>query len=206
MAAFQVVGRDLRRKLERMSEVTRSDRRGRGPATQRPRPPSCRSSTTSSAIWRRSTRREKPGQTIQPRRRSSHDAYVRLVGNDAGRDWNSRGHFFAAAARLCAASSSKTPAASRPKNTGRMAAPGTGRRRPGRSGAGRGPSGPRCSARPTGGVRPIQGQLVELRYFAGLTGDRRRRGSRDFQQAPRNRLWVLHRAWLRRELGIAPVF
>src|SRR4051812_30801400 len=41
--------------------------------------------------------REKPGQTLQPTA-LVHEAYLRLVGADAEVRWNSRGHFFAAAA------------------------------------------------------------------------------------------------------------
>src|SRR5690242_20137338 len=40
---------------------------------------------------------EKPGQTLQATA-LVHEAYLRLAGDDAGRLWNSRGHFFAAAA------------------------------------------------------------------------------------------------------------
>ena len=40
---------------------------------------------------------EKPGQTLQATA-LVHEAYVRLVGADDRRVWNSRGHFFAAAA------------------------------------------------------------------------------------------------------------
>jgi RNA polymerase sigma factor (TIGR02999 family) len=40
---------------------------------------------------------EKPGQTLQPTA-LVHEAYVRLVGPTGGRAWDSRGHFFAAAA------------------------------------------------------------------------------------------------------------
>ncbi|MGL4552773.1 MAG: sigma-70 family RNA polymerase sigma factor [Gemmataceae bacterium] len=40
---------------------------------------------------------EKPGQTLQPTA-LVHEAYLRLVGQDAGQPWNSRGHFFGAAA------------------------------------------------------------------------------------------------------------
>lgn len=40
---------------------------------------------------------EKPGQTIQATA-LVHDAYVRLVEGEAARRWNSRGHFFGAAA------------------------------------------------------------------------------------------------------------
>jgi RNA polymerase sigma factor (TIGR02999 family) len=41
--------------------------------------------------------REPPGQTLQPTA-LVHEAYLRLVGDADERCWNSRGHFFAAAA------------------------------------------------------------------------------------------------------------
>jgi RNA polymerase sigma factor (TIGR02999 family) len=41
--------------------------------------------------------REKPGQTLQATA-LVHEAYVRLVDTDRAQHWNSRGHFFAAAA------------------------------------------------------------------------------------------------------------
>src|SRR5262245_16033190 len=40
---------------------------------------------------------ERPGQTLQATA-LVHEAYLRLVDNDQARRWNSRGHFFAAAA------------------------------------------------------------------------------------------------------------
>src|SRR5438270_10841862 len=40
---------------------------------------------------------EQPGQTLQPTA-LVHEAYLRLVGRDPQQPWNSRGHFFAAAA------------------------------------------------------------------------------------------------------------
>src|SRR3954466_15633481 len=40
---------------------------------------------------------EKPGQTLQPTA-LVHEAYLRLLGAGQPRDWNGRGHFFAAAA------------------------------------------------------------------------------------------------------------
>ena len=40
---------------------------------------------------------EKPGHTLQPTA-LVHEAYLRLVGPAGGRNWDSRGHFFAAAA------------------------------------------------------------------------------------------------------------
>src|SRR5262245_35882338 len=42
---------------------------------------------------------EKPGQTIQATA-LVHEAYVRLVDVDKAQHWNSRGHFFAAAAEV----------------------------------------------------------------------------------------------------------
>jgi RNA polymerase sigma factor (TIGR02999 family) len=41
--------------------------------------------------------REKPGQTLQATA-LVHEAYLRLVDQEKAQDWNSRGHFFAAAA------------------------------------------------------------------------------------------------------------
>jgi RNA polymerase sigma factor (TIGR02999 family) len=40
---------------------------------------------------------EKPGQTLQPTA-LVHEAYLRLVGADSAQSWDSRSHFFAAAA------------------------------------------------------------------------------------------------------------
>ena len=40
---------------------------------------------------------EKPGQTLQATA-LVHDAYLRLLGGDKDQNWNSRGHFFGAAA------------------------------------------------------------------------------------------------------------
>jgi RNA polymerase sigma factor (TIGR02999 family) len=40
---------------------------------------------------------ENPGQTLQPTA-LVHEAYLRIVGQDAGKPWNGRGHFFSAAA------------------------------------------------------------------------------------------------------------
>src|SRR5437588_7893346 len=40
---------------------------------------------------------ERPGQTLQPTA-LVHEAYLRLVGGGQPRDWDGRGHFFAAAA------------------------------------------------------------------------------------------------------------
>ena len=55
---------------------------------------------------------EAPGQTLQATA-LVHEAYLRLVDSDGARRWDSRGHFFAAAAEAMRAGSwSKTTVAS----------------------------------------------------------------------------------------------
>src|SRR3954469_23785804 len=63
---------------------------------------------------------ERPGQTLQPTA-LVHEAYLRLVGGGDEPGWNSRGHFFAAAA----------------ESVRRSLVESAGRRRPARHGGGR---------------------------------------------------------------------
>ena len=49
------------------------------------------------AVAARRLSQEKPGQTLQATA-LVHEAYLRLAGGSAEQNWNSRGHFFAAAA------------------------------------------------------------------------------------------------------------
>jgi hypothetical protein len=58
---------------------------------------------------------EKPGQTLAPTA-LVHEAYLRLVGHSEARSYRDRSHFFAAGQQPCAASSSTTPAKSKPRN------------------------------------------------------------------------------------------
>jgi len=67
-------------------------------AILRPPSSSCRWFTRSCASWqRKSWSGEKPGQTLQATA-LVHEAYLRLVGADMVQSWDSRRHFFAAAA------------------------------------------------------------------------------------------------------------
>jgi hypothetical protein len=52
---------------------------------------------TSCASWRQNFAKEKPGQALQATA-LVHEAYLRLVGAHPKMPWDSRGHFFAAAA------------------------------------------------------------------------------------------------------------
>ena len=65
-----------------------------------PAPPigSCRWSTTNCASWPPpGSPGRRPGQTLQATA-LVHEAYLRLVDGDDTKPWNSRGHFFGAAA------------------------------------------------------------------------------------------------------------
>ena len=59
---------------------------------------SCRWCTTNCESWPpQKLAHEKPGQTLQATA-LVHEAYLRLVDGDQAQHWDSRGHFFAAAA------------------------------------------------------------------------------------------------------------
>ncbi len=63
--------------------------------------------------------RESPGQTLEATA-LVHEAYLRLVGAEQAQQWNSRGHFFAAAAeamRRILVERARTSGASRPGET-----------------------------------------------------------------------------------------
>ena len=143
--------------------------------------------------------REAPGQTLNATA-LVHEAYVRLVGEQS-QDWNGRGHFFAAAA-----------AAMR-----RILVDAARRKRSGKHGGGRervelladAVAAPvpdvdlvalDAALTRLAGVDLLKARLVELRYFAGLTGEQAA-AALGLSPSAVDRLWVFTRAWLRRELG-----
>jgi RNA polymerase sigma factor (TIGR02999 family) len=142
---------------------------------------------------------EKPGHTLQATA-LVHDAYIRLVDHDAVRNWNSRGHFFAAAAeamrRILLESARRKQSLKR----------GGGRSRR--------PLEPNRIALPEvsddlvaldealgrlAAVEPQVVELVKLRYFAGLT---LKQAAEVLGIAPRtaDTHWAYARAWLLAEL------
>jgi RNA polymerase sigma factor (TIGR02999 family) len=142
-----------------------------------------------------------PGQTLQPTA-LVHEAYLRLVGDPEGQDWDSRGHFFAAAAeamrRILV------------ENARRK-----GRRKRGGSLTRRDLVDAEQLTEPevsedllaldealTGlaSVDAQAAQLVELRYFAGRSIPET---AQVLGISPRtaDRLWAYARAWLLREVG-----
>lgn len=144
--------------------------------------------------------REKPGQTFQATA-LVHEAYVRLVDTDAAQQWNSRGHFFAAAAEAM-----------------RRILVDNARRKQSKKHGGE------CVRMDLDQVAPattdrvddvldidaaleklaiadsLAAELVKLRYFAGLTVPQ---AADALGISPRNAdfLWAYARAWLLRSLG-----
>ena len=143
---------------------------------------------------------EKPGQTLQATA-LVHEAYLRLVGGGRERPWESRGHFFAAAAEAMR----------------RILVENARRKRCGKHGGGRQrrdlDAGSLAAPEPEMDLLaldaalnrlaeqdPLKARLVELRYFAGLTGDQAA-AALGISASSADRHWVYTRAWLRRELG-----
>jgi RNA polymerase sigma factor (TIGR02999 family) len=148
--------------------------------------------------------RESPGQTLQATA-LVHEAYMRLVGNGAAQGWSGRGHFFAAAATAM-----RRILIERARHKRRQIHGGGLRRRE---------LHPDLVATPEpdddllaldaalaklAERDPVKARLVELRYFAGLTGEAAAE-LLGISARTADRYWVYARAWLRREMdGAGP--
>ena len=138
---------------------------------------------------------EKPGQTLQATA-LVHEAYLRLVGVDDAHDWDSRGHFFAAAAEAM-----RRILVDLARHKGR---------------AKRGGDMQRCDVDLGNFVadgtseeilsldlalaelakdQPAKAELVKLRYFAGLTSAEAA-AILNISTATADRYWRYARAWL----------
>jgi RNA polymerase sigma factor (TIGR02999 family) len=142
---------------------------------------------------------EAPGQTLQPTA-LVHEAYLRLVGPDAGRPWDGRGHFFAAAAeamRRILIDQARARACD--KRGGRLrkldvdAADLATTATPDQLLAV-----DEALAR-LAAADPVAARLVELRYFAGLSVAAAGAAA-GVSTATAYRLWNYARAWLHAEL------
>ncbi len=140
---------------------------------------------------------EKPGQTLQPTA-LVHEAYLRLVVHDDSRRWNDRGHFFAAAAqamrRILVESARRKRAKKRGDGLARQPLDGV---------AAPGPDEELLALdealQKLAESDPTKARLVELRYFAGLTGDQAAKAL-GISTATADRHWAYARAWLRNEV------
>jgi RNA polymerase sigma factor (TIGR02999 family) len=143
---------------------------------------------------------ENPGQTLQATA-LVHEAYLRLVGKGEEPRWDNRRHFFAAAAeamrRILVENARRK----------QMHKHGGGRQR--RNFDAEALVAPESNVdllaldvalHRLAELDPLKAKLVELRFFAGLTGDQAA-AALGMSASSADRLWVYTRAWLRRELG-----
>ena len=142
---------------------------------------------------------EKPGQTLQATA-LVHDAYLRLVGGDGGQHWNSRGHFFAAAAeamrRILIESARGKARDKRGGDWQRINFEGLD--------VATSVAPDQLLALDDALVRlaaldHLAGELVKLRYFAGLSLDQAAMAL-GISTATAYRHWAYARAWLHSEL------
>ncbi len=143
---------------------------------------------------------EKPGQTLQATA-LVHEAYLRLVDTEKAQQWNSRGHFFAAAAEAMR----------------RILVEQARRKQADKHGGGRlrvdlpedlaGPESPSDDLvaldEALGRLErhePAAARLVKLRYFAGLS-HQEAADTLGISRGAADRLWALARAWLFRQLS-----
>jgi RNA polymerase sigma factor (TIGR02999 family) len=149
--------------------------------------------------------REAPGQSLQATA-LVHEAYLRLVGRDPGRRWDSRGHFFAAAAEAM-----RRILVDRARDRRRL-----------KRGGGRGRVDIDLGSVPLdapgddlidldealtelGREDPLCARLVALRFFAGLT-QAEAAEALGLARRSADRHWAYARAWLYERLrrGEAP--
>lgn len=146
---------------------------------------------------------ESPGQTLQPTA-LVHEAYMRLVGGTNPEQWNSRGHFFGAAARAirCILIDNARCKRSRKRGGGLqrqelhddlpLSLPELHEDLLALDEA----------LQKLATTHPQEAELVQLLYFAGLTLPE---AAQTLDVSPRTagRMWTYARAWLRREIEAA---
>jgi RNA polymerase sigma factor (TIGR02999 family) len=144
---------------------------------------------------------EKPGQTLEGTA-LVHEAYLRLVSGEQTQDWDGRRHFFAAAAEAMRRILIEN---ARRKRSGKHG--GGWQRRDVHAGSLVAPDPDvdllalDAALRRLAEHDPQKARLVDLRYFAGLTGEQAA-AVLGISASSADRHWVYTRAWLRRELGI----
>ena len=137
---------------------------------------------------------EKAGQTLQATA-LVHEAYLRLLGDGQPQPWNSRGHFFAAAAEaMRRILVDRARRKRRPKHGGDRRRIELDEALPG------------ATAREDllaldealtrlAAQEPLKAELVKLRYFAGLSLEEAA-ACLDISPATAKRHWAVARAWL----------
>jgi len=142
---------------------------------------------------------EAPGQTLQATG-LVHEAYLRLVDGETAQHWNSRGHFFAAAAeamrRILVDQARRRNAAKRAGAADRVelhesaiAAPGSGEQVLAVNEA----------LDHLSTTDPVAATLVKLRFFAGLNMTEAA-AALGMSVRSAHEIWAYARSWLRRQM------
>src|SRR6516164_3373321 len=148
---------------------------------------------------------EKPGQTLQATA-LVHDAYVRLVDGETAQHWNSRGHFFAAAAeamrRILVDNARRKRTQKHGGNLVRRTLEDLPQDTPELGGDLLALD---EALEKLAKEEPVKAELVKLRHFAGLTVDEAAEAL-NISPATADRYWAYARAWLHAEItrGEAP--
>jgi RNA polymerase sigma factor (TIGR02999 family) len=140
---------------------------------------------------------EKPGQTLQPTA-LVHEAFLRLLGQDQPRSYKDRRHFFRAAAtamrRILIDNARRKQTHKRGGSVAHgplkeVAAPERDKELLALDEA----------LTQLAGIDPAKAQLVELRYFAGLTSEQAAEVL-GISPSTADRYWAYARAWLKAEV------
>ena len=145
---------------------------------------------------------EKPGQTLQATA-LVHEAYLRLVDVEKAQQWDSRGHFFAAAAEAM-----RRILVENARRKGRLKHGGARRFVELESGCAQvdGPSTDLLALDEAltrfAAEQPVKAQLVSLRYFGGLTMPEAAQAM-GISLATAERYWTFAKSWLFSELELS---
>ncbi len=143
--------------------------------------------------------KEDPGQTLQATA-LVHEAYIRLVDTDQAQHWNSRGHFFGAAAeamrRILTENARRKATEKRGGHVPKIDIDGLG--------IAGGASPEQLFAideavSQLAALDPVAGEIVKLRYFAGLSVEQSA-AALGISAKTAYRHWNYARAWLHSEL------
>ena len=146
--------------------------------------------------------REKPGQTLQATA-LVHEAYIRLVDTEKAQHWNSRGHFFAAAAEAM-----RMILVDRARRKGRLKRGGQRQRIPLDAVHVALDTPPddllalNDAMERLGIEYPDCAELVKLRFFAGLAQGEAA-AALGIPRRTADRHWAFARAWLFQQLNVA---
>jgi RNA polymerase sigma factor (TIGR02999 family) len=143
---------------------------------------------------------EKPGQTLQPTA-LVHEAYLRLIDGDPAAQWNGRGHFFAAAAeamrRILIENARRKQAEKRGGKWTRVSLDHL-------DAVAVAPPDELLALdealEKLGRHDPVAGELVKLRYYAGLSLEEAAQAL-GISSATAYRHWTVGRAWLHGQLS-----